>query len=75
MNKLDRSALSDAIADRVRSPARTSERLRALDDHRDSQAHIGAGRRPIAGRQARYCNSPVGFTKSVEFEVELSMGH
>jgi hypothetical protein len=27
MNKFDRSALSDAIADRVRSLARTSERL------------------------------------------------
>jgi hypothetical protein len=40
MNKLDRTALGDALAERVLSLARTNARLRALDDSRESEAHV-----------------------------------
>lgn len=40
MNKLERTALGEALAERVRSLARTNERLRALDDSRESEAHV-----------------------------------
>ncbi len=40
MNRLDRSGLADALAERVLSLARTSERLRALEDHEESQPHV-----------------------------------
>lgn len=41
MNKLDRSGLADALGERVRSLARTGERLQALEDYReDSSTHV-----------------------------------
>ncbi|GAC1666098.1 MAG: hypothetical protein PVS3B2_03510 [Candidatus Dormibacteraceae bacterium] len=40
MNKLDRTALGDALAARVLSLSRTSERLRALDDSSESEPHV-----------------------------------
>ncbi len=41
MNKVERGGLADALAERVRSLSRTSDRLRALEDYReDSDAHI-----------------------------------
>ena len=40
MNKLDRTALGDALAERVQSLARTEARLRALDDTDGSPAHV-----------------------------------
>ena len=40
MNKLDTTALGDALAERVLSLARTDARLRALDDSDESPAHV-----------------------------------
>jgi hypothetical protein len=40
MNKLDRSALGDALAERVLSLARTNERLRALEDYHEPHDHV-----------------------------------
>lgn len=40
MNKLERGALGEALAERVRSLARTGERLRALDDSFESEPHV-----------------------------------
>lgn len=40
MNKLDRSALGGALAERVLSLARTNERLRALEDYREPHDHV-----------------------------------
>ncbi len=40
MNKLDRSALGDALAERVLSLARTNQRLQALEDYRDPNDHV-----------------------------------
>lgn len=39
MNKLERGALGEALAERVLSLARTGERLRALDDSFESEPH------------------------------------
>jgi hypothetical protein len=40
MNKLDRSALGDALAERVLSLARTNQRLQALEDYREPNDHV-----------------------------------
>lgn len=40
MNKLERGALGEALAERVLSLARTGERLRALDDASESEPHL-----------------------------------
>jgi hypothetical protein len=40
MSKLTRSGLGNALAERVLSLARTNARLRALDDSRESAAHV-----------------------------------
>lgn len=39
MNSLDRNGLGNALAERVLTLVRTSERLRALEDYRESEAH------------------------------------
>lgn len=39
MNKVERGALGEALAERVLSLARTGERLRALDDSFESEPH------------------------------------
>lgn len=40
MNTLDRSALGDALAERVISLARTNQRLEALEDDRGQNDHV-----------------------------------
>lgn len=40
MNKLDRSTLGDALAERVLSLARTTQRLQALEDYREPNDHV-----------------------------------
>ena len=40
MNKVERGALGEALAERVLSLARTGERLRALDDSFESEPHV-----------------------------------
>ena len=40
MNKLDRSALGEALAERVLSLARTTQRLQALEDYREPNDHV-----------------------------------
>ncbi|MFI5287969.1 MAG: hypothetical protein ACHQ4F_16890 [Candidatus Dormibacteria bacterium] len=40
MNRLDRSALGDALAERVISLARTTQRLQALEDYREPNDHV-----------------------------------
>lgn len=40
MNKVERGALGEALAERVLSLARTAERLRALDDSFESEPHV-----------------------------------
>jgi hypothetical protein len=40
MNKLDRSALGNALAERVLSLARTAQRLQALEDYREPNDHV-----------------------------------
>lgn len=40
MNKLDRTALGEALTERVLSLARADARLRALDDSDKSEAHV-----------------------------------
>lgn len=40
MNKLDRSALGDALAERVLSLVRTNQRLQALEDYREPNDHV-----------------------------------
>jgi hypothetical protein len=40
MNKLERSALGEALAERVLSLARTDARLRAIDDSGQSDPHV-----------------------------------
>jgi len=40
MNKLDHSALGDALTERVLSLARTDARLRALEDSSESKPHV-----------------------------------
>jgi hypothetical protein len=40
MNKLDRSALGSALAERVLSLARTSQRLEALEDDGEQDDHV-----------------------------------
>jgi hypothetical protein len=40
MNRLDRTVLGDALAERVLSLARTDARLKALDDSDPSDAHV-----------------------------------
>jgi hypothetical protein len=39
MNRLDRSALGDALAERVLSLTRTGERLQALEDYQEAHDH------------------------------------
>ncbi len=40
MKKLDRSALGEALAERVLSLARTNQRLQALDDYHEPNDHV-----------------------------------
>lgn len=40
MRKLDRTALGEALAERVLSLARTNQRLQALDDYREPNDHV-----------------------------------